>query len=454
MPRCFLFGLCSRVSTSRRRGAFVESAAVIRPHLASSGPVSLSASKYSQGHGLVVDRRVPTSLKAINSRRKLPRGSRVVSMATPPLDDKSTLTGEAPEGQDFANYFCTYAFIYHQKDMLEDHKRTGAYFNSVMQNRRQFEGKVVLDVGTGSGILAIFAAKAGAKKVYAVEATDMAKSARMVVEKNGLSDVVTVIQGMVETVQIPEKVDIIISEWMGYYLLRESMLDSVLLARDRFMKPGGAMYPSHARMFYAPIRTNSSQQRRAEYQNLLEGWQEFEGEMLDYYGVDLSCLGEAYDKEQRDYYIDATAWQDVHPSQLVGQPVCFKEFDLNKVQIADIQNSISAACTLPIGESGPIQGLCAWFDVQFRGSEENPADEEVLLSTAPDATGATHWGQQTFFMHPEIVASVGDSLRLKLKIDRKKENHRLMRVTIDHKLQGTSEMARMAKEETRVFHIE
>lgn len=55
-----------------------------------------------------------------------------------------------------------------------------------------------------------------------------------------LSDIITVIQGMVESVQIPEKVDIIISEWMGYYLLRESMLDSVLLARDKFMKPGGA----------------------------------------------------------------------------------------------------------------------------------------------------------------------------------------------------------------------
>lgn len=68
--------------------------------------------------------------------------------------------------------------------MLEDHKRTGAYYAAVRQNRRQFEGKVVLDVGTGSGILAIFAAQAGAKTVYAVEATSMAKHARKLVEAN------------------------------------------------------------------------------------------------------------------------------------------------------------------------------------------------------------------------------------------------------------------------------
>jgi ribosomal protein L11 methylase PrmA len=72
--------------------------------------------------------------------------------------------------------------------MLEDHKRTGAYYNAVMDNKRLFKDKVVLDVGTGSGILAIFSAMAGAKKVYAVEATDMAKNARKLVEHNKVRD--------------------------------------------------------------------------------------------------------------------------------------------------------------------------------------------------------------------------------------------------------------------------
>ena len=67
---------------------------------------------------------------------------------------------------------------------------------------------------------------------------------------NGLSDVVEVVQTAVEDLDIEEgSVDIIISEWMGYFLLRESMLDSLLRARDKFLKPGGLMFPSHATMY-------------------------------------------------------------------------------------------------------------------------------------------------------------------------------------------------------------
>ena len=81
-----------------------------------------------------------------------------------------------------------------------------------------------------------------------------------------LGHVIKVKQGVNETVNLPEKVDIIISDWMGYFLLRESMLDSVLVARDKFLKPGGALYPSHARLYFAPIRSGQTQQRLAEFQ--------------------------------------------------------------------------------------------------------------------------------------------------------------------------------------------
>lgn len=79
---------------------------------------------------------------------------------------------------------------------------------------------MVLDVGCGTGILSMFAAKYGqAKKVYAVEASDIANKARALVEHNGLDKVVEVFEGQIETLDLPEKVDIIISEWMGTLLL-------------------------------------------------------------------------------------------------------------------------------------------------------------------------------------------------------------------------------------------
>jgi F-type H+-transporting ATPase subunit alpha len=87
-------------------------------------------------------------------------------------------------------------------------------------------------------ILSIFAARAGAKHVYAVDNAEIALFAREIVKQNGLQDKITVYKGKVEEIEFPFKegeVDIIISEWMGYFLLYESMLDCVLDARDRFL---------------------------------------------------------------------------------------------------------------------------------------------------------------------------------------------------------------------------
>ncbi len=351
----------------------------------------------------------------------------------------SSLDGDAPEGTDFANYFCTYAYLYHQKDMLEDHKRTGAYFMACLKNQKVFQDKVVLDVGTGSGILAIFAARAGAKKVYAVEATDMAKYAKRLTEAQGYEGTIEVIQGVIESIEIPEKVDIIISEWMGYFLLRESMLDSVLVARDRFLKPDGALYPSHARMFMAPIRTNLTTQRNHAFINAMENWGEFLHDMKSYYNVDLDCLSEDFRKEQQEYYKRTASWADVHPSQLIGEEALIKSYDLKSVTLEELKAPLQSKFTMKISEPGSVEGFVGYFDTEFKGSDETPAVFPVTLSTAPDETGATHWGQQVFQVHPSIPCVPGDEIECDFEMLRRKDNHRLLEINMTYKMKPYGE---------------
>ena len=124
-------------------------------------------------------------------------------------------------------------------------------------------------------ILSLFAAKAGARLVIGVDASSIIEHARKIVAANGLQERVKLVQGTLETVALPEgveKVDVIVSEWMGYFLLREAMLDSVLYARDTYLKPGGAMYPSHAQIIMAPLCANLHTQRAGEYADELGAW--------------------------------------------------------------------------------------------------------------------------------------------------------------------------------------
>jgi histone-arginine methyltransferase CARM1 len=81
-------------------------------------------------------------------------------------------------------YFHYYGQLLHQQNMMQDYVRTGTYYAAVIENQADFQGRVVVDVGAGSGILSLFAAQAGAKHVYAVEASDMAHYARKLIAGN------------------------------------------------------------------------------------------------------------------------------------------------------------------------------------------------------------------------------------------------------------------------------
>ncbi|KAK2093054.1 hypothetical protein P7K49_029583 [Saguinus oedipus] len=130
-------------------------------------------------------------------------------------------------------YYECYSDVSVHEEMIPDRVRTDAYRLGILRNWAALRGQTVPDVGAGTGILSIFSAQAGARRVYAVEASAIWQQARELVRFNGLEDRVHVLPGPVETVELPEQVDAIVSEWMGYGLLHESMLSSVLHAQTK-----------------------------------------------------------------------------------------------------------------------------------------------------------------------------------------------------------------------------
>ena len=168
--------------------------------------------------------------------------------------------------------------------MLKDEVRTRSYMNAIKQNKHLFKDKVVLDVGCGTGILSMFAAQAGARLVIGVDMSSIVEQAKKIVAANGLSDKVVLVRGKMEEVVLPlpegvDKVDIIISEWMGYFLYYESMLDTVLYARDRYLAPGGLIFPDKATMMVCGIEDGEYKEEKLEYWNSV-------------YGFDMSCIRE------------------------------------------------------------------------------------------------------------------------------------------------------------------
>jgi protein arginine N-methyltransferase 1 len=108
--------------------------------------------------------------------------------------------------------------------------------------------------------------------VFGVDCTDIAYKATDIVAANGLSDKITIIKGLVEEVELPvRKVDIIISEWMGYFLLYESMLDSVLYARDKWLRSDGLMFPDKATLYIAGIEDSEYRENKIDFWDNIYG---------------------------------------------------------------------------------------------------------------------------------------------------------------------------------------
>ena len=148
-------------------------------------------------------------------------------------------------------FFQGFATIDSQRRMLEDEPRVDAYaeaIRSVVQ-----PGDVVLDAGTGTGLLAAMAALAGAEHVYAVERSDAIRMAEAVMEATGVADRVTLVRGDLRSVDLPTEVDVLVTETFGAMALAEGGFDDVLACARRWLRPGGRVVPGAIQLWFAPV---------------------------------------------------------------------------------------------------------------------------------------------------------------------------------------------------------
>ncbi|KAG8187974.1 hypothetical protein JTE90_025742 [Oedothorax gibbosus] len=307
------------------------------------------------------------------------------------------------------NYFKCYADLSIHRVMIGDYSRTQTYRKAILSNYKMFHQKVVLDVGAGTGILSLFCAQAGAKKVYAIEASSIANEARKVVASNGYSDRIVVMQEKMEDAELPEKVDIIVSEWMGYMLMYESMLPSLLLARDKWLKKDGNLFPEEVRIYISPISDPQ------EYEYSVEFWKKVE----DAYKVDMSALAQTAAEQMRE----TVHVISVDPASIQSHSSCVTVMDLGTVsQIGSecAQGSFKCSC---FGRK-VIHGFVIWFTVHFPNN--------VILSTSP-YDRETHWEQSVLYIPPAHVEQ--DTLVTgKLWIRRGEIYHRFLDIDLEYQV--------------------
>jgi predicted RNA methylase len=310
----------------------------------------------------------------------------------------SDMDTETSNNQD-QDYYKSYENFAVHRLMLEDKSRTESYKNSILSSN-SFKDKVVMDVGAGTGILSLFCAQAGARKVYAVEASNLALTTMEVVKENNLDHVIEVLNCKVEDLTDDIKVDILVSEWMGFFLLHESMIDSIIIARDKHLNPGGLIYPEHATLQCSPCSTP----------DLLDFWD-------NVYGAKMSAMKKAV----RNSLATKPEITTLRPENLLCEPRTLLSIDMNTVSLYDIMH-VSSQVFVSTERAGTYQGVALWFEVTFPKGNEND-HEAVVLSTAVTAP-STHW-QQTVVVWPEDqIVEEGDVLAFEIEFERSDTTNR------------------------------
>jgi protein arginine N-methyltransferase 1 len=298
-------------------------------------------------------------------------------------------------------YYDTYAHFSNHEAILNDHVRTIAYKNAISANPELFRGKTILDVGSGTGILSLFSAQAGARKVYGVDKSTIAGWSRKIVRANDYSSQIEIIESCMEDITLPEQVDVIISDWMGHCLIQGSILGSVVSARDRFLKADGSMFPSKVRLFIAGIEDSAFQ---AEY---VDFWD-------DVFGFSFSPI--------KNWVVLESVHGTCSPDKILTQVCVLADINLNTCP-GDVLSLEAPFRLIPV-KTDTLHAFIVWFDAIFEGGESR-----IELSTSPFRE-STHWRQTLFYLANPFVAVRSQPITGRFRMGRSATNSNESEVTI------------------------
>eukprot|EP00928_Gymnodinium_smaydae_P082517 TRINITY_DN65856_c0_g1_i1.p1 TRINITY_DN65856_c0_g1~~TRINITY_DN65856_c0_g1_i1.p1 ORF type:complete len:469 (-),score=96.71 TRINITY_DN65856_c0_g1_i1:20-1372(-) len=348
---------------------------------------------------------------------------------------------DVDEGQ---GYFCEYGRLSEHRTMLQDSVRCEA-FRSALE--RCCAGRVVMDLGCGSGLLAVLAARAGARHVVAVEAApNAAELARAVARAAGFDEKRVKVFGGQPVEQLAEDIDahlcalravdaadssaaasapaasassrgvveVLVSEWMGFALLYEGMFRSVAFARDRWLdvEKGGIMIPSGCDLFAAPFSY-------ADYVQDILGFWHSRPCGLDMSAAALPALQQSLEKPVIEL-LPSSSWSalegvsgedDGGGGAPLAEGVRIWRLDCSKARPEDVAEveELTFDCSIMGEQTSEFHGICLWFACQMLPSA-GPDGEwpPLLLSTGP-RDPPTHWAQTLLFVEPRLQPSAADA---------------------------------------------
>lgn len=305
-------------------------------------------------------------------------------------------------------YYDTYAHHAVHEIMLQDSVRMNTYRSAMCENRHLFEGKTVLDIGSGTGILSLFAAEAGAARVIGIEFTTMVKHARDILVTNNMSNI-EFIQGKVEEVVLPVKqVDIIVCDVMGYCLYNESMWDTVLFARDKWLCEGGLMFPDRFELYIAAIEHEKAKKTKINW------WESV-------YGFDMTVM--------RTAAISEPLIEVINSKKVISNAARIRVIDMYTLTKDLLE--FTTPFELIMQRDDTAHSLVTWFTAEF-----TKCQTPHIINTAPGSP-YTHWEQTVFYMDNCILVKTDERLTGTFGVKRHSRYFRNVDFQINFKFDGS-----------------